>query len=277
MNDWKCAITLTTCCGMCLTIAASASADFVGVTTVIKDDPDTAFLCTEGNGKFVPGPLTVCNVFAAFDDPTDRLLWVGDADLQVYNGAKPDVFFQHPFNFHDVAPLCSQLPALPDLICDSFVTIGIECEPACSPIVGCSISTDFDWDSDAFNFNGHAIGGWSSIYPSNGQGDAGTWPDLQVFFLRSSVSQGLSMSGDIDIFWVDGETGETIAEVDVPIECAAVDQEPCECIDGSVTLCHIPPGNRANARTITVGCAAGDKHLAHGDTCGRCPYNLCGN
>ncbi len=41
MNDWKCAIRLATCCVVVLTMAPSASADFVGVTTVIKDDPDT--------------------------------------------------------------------------------------------------------------------------------------------------------------------------------------------------------------------------------------------
>ncbi len=221
MNDWKCVITLAPCCGIVLTIAASASADFVVVTTVIKDDPDTEFLCTQGNGDFVPGPLTVCDIFAAFDNPPDRLLWVGDADLKVYNGAKPDVFFQHPFNFRDVAPLCSQIPALPDLICDSFVTIGLECVPDCSRIVGCIISPDFDWDSDAFNFNGHVVGGWSNNEPSNGLGDAGTWPDMQVLFLQSSVAQGLSLSGDIDIFWKDDATGDIFGEVDVPIECAA--------------------------------------------------------
>jgi hypothetical protein len=52
-------------------------------------------------------------------------------------------------------------------------------------------------------------------------------------------------------------------------ECVE-DQDPCECVNGRVTLCHVPPGNLANARTITVGCAARDKHLAHGDVCGPC-------
>jgi len=52
------------------------------------------------------------------------------------------------------------------------------------------------------------------------------------------------------------------------------DQDPCECVNGRVTLCHIPPGNPANAHTITVGCAARDKHLAHGDTCGPCADGL---
>ncbi len=52
-------------------------------------------------------------------------------------------------------------------------------------------------------------------------------------------------------------------------ECV-VDQDLCACVNGRVTLCHIPPGNLGNARTITVGCAARDRHLAHGDFCGPC-------
>lgn len=38
-----------------------------------------------------------------------------------------------------------------------------------------------------------------------------------------------------------------------------------------VTICHIPPGNPDNAKTITVGASAVDAHLAHGDTLGPCP------
>jgi hypothetical protein len=44
--------------------------------------------------------------------------------------------------------------------------------------------------------------------------------------------------------------------------------------DGSynkkVTICHVPPGNPANAHTITVGASAVDAHLAHGDYLGKC-------
>ena len=438
MNDWKCAITLAICGCIYLTVAPSASADFVGVTTVIKDDPDTAFLCTEGNGKFVPGPLTICNIFAAFDDPTDRVLSVGNADLQVYNGAKPDVFFQHPFNVVVTAPRCTFVGFFPDLICDTFITIGFKCAP--DPAGTDGTSPDGDFDASQFALNGHILGGWKNGNPANGQGDAGNYPDLQVLFLQSSVAQGLSLFGDIDIFWLDDESGEVFAEVDVPIECATgcpddypcddgdactendqcidgvctgrligcddfnpctdddcdpdtgcvntpndlnscddsdpcngdesckggicqagtpldcddnnlctnddcepvagcvniridcddndactedscdsdfgcvstpidcndedactedgcdsdtgcthqdiecpkgqlcepasgecvEDQDPCECENGRVTLCHVPPGNPGNARTITVGCAARDRHLAHGDTCGPC-------
>ena len=37
-----------------------------------------------------------------------------------------------------------------------------------------------------------------------------------------------------------------------------------------VTICHVPPGNPANAHTITVGAAALKAHLAHGDYLGPC-------
>jgi hypothetical protein len=37
-----------------------------------------------------------------------------------------------------------------------------------------------------------------------------------------------------------------------------------------VTICHIPPGNPANAHTITVGAPAVDAHRAHGDFLGEC-------
>lgn len=37
-----------------------------------------------------------------------------------------------------------------------------------------------------------------------------------------------------------------------------------------VTVCHIPPGNPANAHTITVGAPAVKAHLKHGDTLGAC-------
>ena len=373
-----------------LLITTSASADFVGVTTVIKDDPDTEFFCTQGNGDFVPGPLTVCNVYAAFDDPNNTLLSVGNGDLQVYNGQNPDVFYQHPLNFVVTSPSCAFVGFFPDLICDTFITIGYKCAP--DPAGTDQTVPDADFNASEFQSNGHIVGGWFNAYPSNGQGVAGTWPDLQVLFLQSSVAQGLSLSGDIDIFWKDNATGEILAEQDVPIECAAAcpdgepcddgdpctendtctngvcagkgidcddgnectaddcdpdtgcthtpisgpcddgdactegeqcgkdgcvrggtpvdcddgdlctedgcdpatgcthediecpkgqvcdpasgecveDQEPCECVNGKVTLCHIPQGNRANAHTINVACAARDWHLAHGDTCGPC-------
>jgi hypothetical protein len=37
-----------------------------------------------------------------------------------------------------------------------------------------------------------------------------------------------------------------------------------------VTICHVPPGNPANAHTITVSGYAVPAHLAHGDYKGPC-------
>jgi len=39
---------------------------------------------------------------------------------------------------------------------------------------------------------------------------------------------------------------------------------------GKVDVCHIPPGNPANAHTINVSENAVPAHLAHGDTLGPC-------
>jgi uncharacterized membrane protein len=39
---------------------------------------------------------------------------------------------------------------------------------------------------------------------------------------------------------------------------------------GKVDVCHIPPGNPANAHVINVSVNAVPAHLAHGDTLGEC-------
>ncbi|MEJ7596489.1 MAG: hypothetical protein WKG01_01160 [Kofleriaceae bacterium] len=44
-----------------------------------------------------------------------------------------------------------------------------------------------------------------------------------------------------------------------------------ECMGKKVLVCHVPPGNPANAHTICVGEPAADPHVAqHGDTLGAC-------
>jgi hypothetical protein len=37
-----------------------------------------------------------------------------------------------------------------------------------------------------------------------------------------------------------------------------------------ITICHVPPGNPANAHTLCVGSPAKEAHLAHGDALGAC-------
>jgi hypothetical protein len=40
-----------------------------------------------------------------------------------------------------------------------------------------------------------------------------------------------------------------------------------------VTICHRPPGNPANANTLSVGSSAVPAHLGHGDSIGGCPVS----
>ena len=40
--------------------------------------------------------------------------------------------------------------------------------------------------------------------------------------------------------------------------------------DDKVAICHVPPGNPANAHTIVISDSAVPAHLAHGDYPGEC-------
>jgi hypothetical protein len=42
-------------------------------------------------------------------------------------------------------------------------------------------------------------------------------------------------------------------------------------VTGKVTICHIPPGNNRNARTLSINSKAIGAHLSHGDIIGPCP------
>ena len=83
MSDLKKVLTLVACGCICLMVATSVSADYQGVKTVNKDSQEGGedsenFLCTLGNGAFVPDDgVTVCNISAIFDNGVDRLLSVG--------------------------------------------------------------------------------------------------------------------------------------------------------------------------------------------------------
>lgn len=51
----------------------------------------------------------------------------------------------------------------------------------------------------------------------------------------------------------------------------APDPRACDPADTKkTTICHIPPGNPANAHTLCVGNPAVPAHLAHGDFLGSC-------
>ncbi len=188
---------------LCLSLfAPSASADFVGVVVSRNTDADTTNLCTNANGLFVPVPLTVCSVSIAFDEAGDKLLSVGFADLQVFDGRTPDVFYQNPFSSTDgTAPSCAWVADLfPDLICDSFITIGYPCTP--DPVGTDRAAPDGDFDPGEFNSDGHVSGGWFNARPFHTQGEAFSPvnPDGEVLVAQFSVAQGLTVSGNLTVF-----------------------------------------------------------------------------
>ena len=69
-------------------------------------------------------------------------------------------------------------------------------------------------------------------------------------------------------------TPEMTAEQELTSQGCTVNQpdpRACDPMDTKkTTVCHIPPGNPANAHTICVGNAAVPAHLDHGDFVGTC-------
>lgn len=197
MIDLRKVLTVLACCCVCLMVATSSMADFVGVVTELKTDVDTVFLCGAANGDFVPFPLTVCKVSIQFGDDNDRLAAVAFSDLQVMNGGVPDGLFNHHPLGEDTPYECALLTQFPDLICDSYVAIGEQCAG-----IG-QTSPDGDFVTTEFNENGHVFGGWFNGRPSNGLGDAfnSINPDGRVLILQSAVPVGSSLEGPATVFW----------------------------------------------------------------------------
>ncbi len=73
-----------------------------------------------------------------------------------------------------------------------------------------------------------------------------------------------------------------LAHGDYPGACREIPQEPCEeeptgtkvsadgAKDHKTDICHLPPGNPGNARTLSIDTSAVAAHLAHGDYLGVC-------
>ncbi|MCH8970141.1 MAG: hypothetical protein IIA66_13615, partial [Planctomycetes bacterium] len=215
---WKLVILCTGC--LSLMAADSALADYVGLVHVTKSDEDTVNLCNNANGDDVPEPLDVCNVLAQFTNPVDRLLSVGNGDITASNG----LYFQHMFNPAVIAPTCTFVGLFPDLICDTFVTIGYKCGP--DPAGTDTTAVDGDFLPSEFANNGHLVGGWFAIPLPDGthQGDAGTWPCLQVLFLQLSVPTGESITGTISVFATIND--EIVAFANQVVDCSGANDCP---------------------------------------------------
>ena len=98
---------------------------------------------------------------------------------------------------------------------------------------------------------------------------------LGTFSIDSGAITTLSSAGSTLLIAVEGD--EITATYDDTLDAHNDDPPPviATLIVGSaqsehVIVCHIPPGNPGNQRTLTIGASAALAHLAHGDTEGEC-------
>ncbi|PIS32535.1 MAG: hypothetical protein COT39_04070 [Parcubacteria group bacterium CG08_land_8_20_14_0_20_48_21] len=56
-------------------------------------------------------------------------------------------------------------------------------------------------------------------------------------------------------------------------QCVAAVNDSGNAHEKKVTICHIPPGDTEDSRTLTVGKSAAAAHLTHGDTVGACTHD----
>ena len=71
----------------------------------------------------------------------------------------------------------------------------------------------------------------------------------------------------------DGTTIQALTDMGCTVN--APDPRACDPTDTKkTTICHVPPGNPANAHTICVGNAAVPAHLDHGDFLGTCSCDV---
>ncbi len=169
---------------LCIVFAQTARADYFGLEVLERSD---LTICRDQTDPAIPYKLDVCEVHVVFDDPGDRLISTALCDVSTTD---PNGFFQHTFG-GDTAPACNLLPVFPTLVCDSFVTLGLECDTGGS-------ATDPDFDSTGFNTSGEVSGGWFNSAPANGQGA----PDAngRVMIARFSYKQNKTTSGNACLF-----------------------------------------------------------------------------
>ncbi len=84
----------------------------------------------------IPYKLNVCDlcdVYAVFNDPADRLISTALCDVSTTDN---NDFFQHSMNFTNTAPACALIALEPTAECDSYVTIGLDCFDLADGTVG---------------------------------------------------------------------------------------------------------------------------------------------
>lgn len=91
-------------------------------------------------------------------------------------------------------------------------------------------------------------------------------PDTSTYvqgILRITSASGLSVSAQQSVIGPAGDL--SVMNVPVSKSTGVLDGE------SKITICHVPPGNPANAKTLSVGASAWPAHEGHGDTMGVCP------
>lgn len=131
-------------------------------------------------------------------------------------------------------------------------------------------SSPGDSGSHSSDDSGNTNVGDSESHDSGADSDAGTTIILDKaampIFLKKGATSGACNCepGDIDDS-DDSEAGDSSDSDDS--DPGDGESDP----PAKVTICHIPPGNPANAHTITISANALPAHLAHGDNTGMCP------
>ncbi len=200
-----------------------AIADYFGLEVVERTD---LTICQDPSEPDIPFKLDVCDIHVVFDDPADRLISVAFTNVST---TAPQGFFQHPLGVN-TAPPCAFIPLVPTLVCDSFVTLGVECD-------GDGNALDPDFDGTAFNSSGEVRGGWFNSNPIGGQGV----PDAngRVMIARFSYKQNKNTSGDVCVFTKLAGSKDISAFLLQPFDCAVPGGGLPAGGGGGGTICYV--------------------------------------
>ena len=148
-----------------------------GVTIIVEDVTDA--------GAAQLG-LSVCRIYVQFDDPQERLLAVGGANIFTPH---PAGLYQHSLA-GDTAPDESLILTHPDAAYDTYVTVGLPAVPN-GAIDGTVAAPGFAVLPDS------VVGAWYNNDPPNGQGN----PDgtFRVMIGQFSRSSGAPIEGAVTV------------------------------------------------------------------------------
>ncbi len=204
---------LLTAVAASLVMGVSAHADYTGIQWAEVDQGQ-------------PEGIRVYQVYATFDNPDDRLLGIiGDANNPL------SIFTDSPGGFHqtgaaqlgsDLAPAATFTAIFPELLYDSFVTIGLGAGYDGENTTGLTPGW-FDLVSPGFNSTGNigpAAEGWFNGNPDNTQGA----PDGDGLVMIAQLSVNAGSASFIDgsslvVGWNDagGNTVQTPDNFFIPV------------------------------------------------------------